>query len=40
MAILELSLLQFGDRIKLEMRDQNGQSIFGAIEQEVAPLHK
>jgi len=27
--------LKFGDKVKIEMRDANGQSIFGAIEQEV-----
>ncbi|MBP3127109.1 fumarylacetoacetate hydrolase family protein [Thalassospira sp. ER-Se-21-Dark] len=27
--------LQFGDSVKIEMRDANGQSIFGAIEQTV-----
>ena len=32
--------LRFGDRIKLEMLDQDGHSIFGAIEQEVARVHQ
>ncbi|MGF1740526.1 fumarylacetoacetate hydrolase family protein [Vibrio profundum] len=27
--------MQFGDRIKIEMCDQNGQSIFGAIDQKI-----
>ena len=27
--------MQFGDRVRIEMLDANGQSIFGAIEQEV-----
>ena len=27
--------LQFGDSVKIEMRDAKGQSIFGAIEQTV-----
>ncbi len=27
--------LQFGDRVKIEMLDNNGQSIFGAIDQQV-----
>jgi fumarylacetoacetate (FAA) hydrolase len=27
--------LQFGDRVRIEMRDESGASIFGAIEQEV-----
>ena len=29
------SFLRFGDRVRIEMRDSDGQSIFGAIEQEV-----
>jgi fumarylacetoacetate (FAA) hydrolase len=33
-------LLRFGDRVKLEMLDQNGHSIFGAIEQEVVRVHQ
>jgi fumarylacetoacetate (FAA) hydrolase len=28
--------LHFGDRVRIEMKDQAGHSIFGAIEQEVA----
>ena len=28
--------MRFGDRIRVEMKDAKGQSIFGAIEQEVA----
>ena len=27
--------MKFGDRIRIEMQDKAGQSIFGAIEQEV-----
>jgi fumarylacetoacetate (FAA) hydrolase len=27
--------LRFGDRVRIEMRDRDGNSIFGAIEQEV-----
>lgn len=30
------SFLKFGDRVRIEMNDANGQSIFGAIDQEVA----
>ena len=30
--------MQFGDRIRIEMFDSKGQSIFGAIEQQVKPL--
>lgn len=29
--------MRFGDRIRIEMQDRQGQSIFGAIEQEVRP---
>ncbi|MEN8107829.1 MAG: fumarylacetoacetate hydrolase family protein [Pseudomonadota bacterium] len=29
--------LQYGDRVRITMRDQKGHSIFGAIEQEVIP---
>jgi fumarylacetoacetate (FAA) hydrolase len=29
--------LQFGDRVRIEMLDAAGRSIFGAIEQEVVP---
>ena len=29
------SFMKFGDRIRIEMRDAAGHSIFGAIEQEV-----
>ena len=31
--------MQFGDRIKIEMNDANGKSIFGSIDQKVAKLH-
>jgi fumarylacetoacetate (FAA) hydrolase len=31
---------KYGDRVKLEMLNKAGQSIFGAIEQEVVPVHK
>jgi len=29
--------MRFGDQVRIEMRDRQGQSIFGAIEQEVTP---
>jgi fumarylacetoacetate (FAA) hydrolase len=32
----ETPWLHFGDRVRIEMRDAAGRSIFGAIEQEVA----
>ena len=32
--------LHFGDRVKLEMLDPDGHSIFGAIEQEVVRVHQ
>ena len=31
--------LRFGDRVRIEMRDGTGRSIFGAIEQEVVRYH-
>lgn len=31
--------LKFGDRVRIEMLDADGASIFGAIEQEVVPYH-
>ena len=30
--------LKFGNRVRIEMRDGDGTSLFGAIEQTVAPL--
>jgi fumarylacetoacetate (FAA) hydrolase len=30
--------MQYGDTIRIEMKGQNGRSLFGAIEQEVVPL--
>jgi len=30
--------MQFGDRIRIEMLDREGNSVFGAIEQQVKPL--
>jgi fumarylacetoacetate (FAA) hydrolase len=32
--------MKFGDRVKIEMFAQDGTSIFGAIDQQVAPLRK
>ena len=32
--------MKFGDTVRIEMRDAKGRSIFGAIEQKVAPLAK
>jgi fumarylacetoacetate (FAA) hydrolase len=32
--------MKFGDRVKIEMFDDAGASIFGAIDQQVAPLRK
>jgi fumarylacetoacetate (FAA) hydrolase len=29
--------LKFGDKVRIEMNDAQGRSIFGAIEQEVIP---
>ncbi len=33
----ETPFMAYGDRIKIEMRDANGQNIFGTIEQKVVP---
>jgi len=32
--------MKFGDTIRIEMRGRDGQSIFGAIEQKIAPLSR
>jgi len=32
--------LAYGDTVRIEMVDQDGASIFGAIDQEVAPYHR
>ena len=32
-----MPFLKFGDRVRIEMRDAAGHSIFGAIEQDVVP---
>ena len=29
--------MQFGDTIRIEMKGKDGQSIFGAIDQNIAP---
>ena len=29
--------MKFGDRVTIDMRDGNGASIFGAIDQKIAP---
>jgi fumarylacetoacetate (FAA) hydrolase len=31
--------MKYGDTIRIEMLDGDGHSVFGAIEQRVAPLH-
>jgi fumarylacetoacetate (FAA) hydrolase len=31
------SFMKVGDRIQIEMKDRNGQSIFGLIDQTVKP---
>jgi fumarylacetoacetate (FAA) hydrolase len=31
--------MRFGDRIRLEMKGRDGQSVFGAIDQRVASVH-
>jgi fumarylacetoacetate (FAA) hydrolase len=30
--------MKFGDTIRIEMNGLNGESVFGAIEQEIVPL--
>jgi fumarylacetoacetate (FAA) hydrolase len=30
--------MKFGDTIRIEMKGKDGQNIFGAIDQQVAPL--
>jgi fumarylacetoacetate (FAA) hydrolase len=32
--------MKFGDTIRIEMKCQNGESLFGAIEQEIVPLNQ
>ncbi len=32
--------MQFGDQIRLEVLDQDGQSVFGAIDQQVVPYRQ
>jgi len=32
-------LMRFGDTIRIEMKGADGASIFGAIDQKIAPLH-
>jgi fumarylacetoacetate (FAA) hydrolase len=34
------SFLRFGDRVRIEMFDENGRSIFGAIDQQVVPARR
>jgi fumarylacetoacetate (FAA) hydrolase len=30
--------MKFGDTIRIEMKGKDGQSVFGAIDQQMAPL--
>jgi fumarylacetoacetate (FAA) hydrolase len=30
--------MQFGDTVRIEMKGRDGQSVFGAIDQTIAPL--
>jgi fumarylacetoacetate (FAA) hydrolase len=32
--------MKYGDQVRIEMFDDAGQSIFGAIEQKVVPLRR
>jgi len=36
----QTSFMQFGDTIRIEMKDGRGQSLFGAIDQKVAAAGK
>jgi fumarylacetoacetate (FAA) hydrolase len=32
--------MKFGDAIRIEMKGRDGQSVFGAIDQKIAPLKR
>jgi fumarylacetoacetate (FAA) hydrolase len=32
--------MKFGDTIRIEMKGRDGQSVFGAIDQKIAPLKR
>ena len=32
--------MKYGDRVRIEMFDERAQSIFGAIDQQIAPLRR
>jgi fumarylacetoacetate (FAA) hydrolase len=34
----QTEFMQFGDTVRIEMKDKDGQSVFGAIDQKVTPL--
>lgn len=34
----ETRFMKFGDTLRIEVKGKNGQSLFGAIEQEITPL--
>jgi fumarylacetoacetate (FAA) hydrolase len=34
------AFMKFGDTIRIEMKGKDGQSVFGAIDQKIAPLAK
>jgi fumarylacetoacetate (FAA) hydrolase len=31
--------MKFGDTVRIEMKGRDGQSVFGAIDQRIAPLN-
>jgi fumarylacetoacetate (FAA) hydrolase len=31
--------MKFGDTIRIEVKGKDGQTVFGAIDQKIAPLH-
>ena len=35
----QTEFMQFGDTVRIDMKDKDGLSVFGAIDQKVAPLH-
>jgi fumarylacetoacetate (FAA) hydrolase len=38
--VASTSFMQFGDKIRIEMLDKNGKSIFGAIDQSIVEYHQ
>jgi fumarylacetoacetate (FAA) hydrolase len=36
---IQTEYMRFGDRVRIEMLDADGRSIFGAIDQRIVPAH-